>query len=323
MNPGAQALPFGRVSGWSSDAGYKRAVRPFAGRDLVEWWRRGWGRGAPVAHWCGRAVRGAATGLWQSARIFEEDWLVGGEWLEGGAAWTPDPPRVWCGACGGSVGPGERHSPCLACRGRRPLGDGVVRLGEYAPPLQTWIMRLKYGMDDVAGEWLGTRLAAAVRRARAIDLERTLVVPVPMAWLRRWHRGIDHARVLAAAVAGTLGVPLVQPLRHLGGVPRSAQERSERRRPRICERGGRWRRGGRPLRGWTVVLIDDVLTTGATLREGVRWLRGMGATEVRVAVVAVTPAPDRRGVLGRGGEVGSGSAAEGSKENLARIRQRP
>jgi predicted amidophosphoribosyltransferase len=294
-------------------------VRWIIERVLGEWWRHSPRRAMVAARSVQAAARFAVGGLSRSARIFEKDWLVGGEWLEGGGAWSPDPAGTWCERCGGSVGPGERRAPCLACSGRRPLGDGVVRLGEYAPPLQTWIMRLKYGMDDVAGEWLGEHLAAALRRGGAIDPERSLVVPVPMAWLRRWHRGIDHARVLGAAVAGTLGVPLVQPLRHLGGVPRSVQERSERRRPRICERGGRWRRRERPLRGWTVVLVDDVLTTGATLREASRWLRGMGASEVRVAVVAVTPAPDRRSGVGRDGEAGSGPFRAGAEENLARI----
>lgn len=244
---------------------------------------------------------GGAVRPWLEAAVWrrvlaavEADWLCGREVLPGGEAWQPDPLDGWCHRCGASVGPGERRSPCAACP-RRPLADAVVRLGPYEPPLREWVLAAKYGMDDLAAERLGELLAAQIRRCGRIDEIRTVVAAVPMPLWRRVHRGIDHAAVIAAAVAGALRVPLVRPLRQRSGPPRSGQDRSARRRARVrprlsAERGGRSR-----LEGLAVILVDDVLTTGATLREAGRWLRWMGAESVVAAIAAVTPTEGQRG----------------------------
>lgn len=151
-----------------------------------------------------------------------------------------------------------------------------------------------------------------------------VVVPVPMPWLRRFERGIDHAQVLASAASAVLGCPCVQPLRQrLGGSQveqggRAARlQRTNRFVPRHRAHGGvaRWcrawwhearsqrsvpsqqsapsRRGvpsersARSLHGAEVIVVDDVRTTGATLQLMAEALRSLGAARVVGAVLAV------------------------------------
>ncbi|MFQ5668740.1 MAG: ComF family protein, partial [Candidatus Binatia bacterium] len=125
-----------------------------------------------------------------------------------------------------------------------------------------------------------------------------LVVPMPMPWTRRVYRGIDHAHVIAAGVARSVEAPLVRILIRRNGPPQATLSRSERLRrgSRGTRLRGAWRRSRRehPLAGAAVILVDDVATTGATLRAAARVLRSLGPSQVVGAVLAVANDPARR-----------------------------
>ena len=97
-------------------------------------------------------------------------------------------------------------------------------------------------------------------------------------------RGIDHARVLARAFSEVTRIPLRQPIRQFGGVMQATLTASQRARRRSGF-GRRWIR--RSLRGRTVILVDDVLTSGKTARSAAIELQRLGAAEVILVVVAV------------------------------------
>lgn len=285
----------GRASGRASGRAARRAADRLAARAAARAVRCGELAAAAARRLGGAASPWLAVAKWRRLlAAVEADWLCSREVLPGAEAWQPDPLDRWCHRCGASVGPGERRSPCAICP-RRPLADAVVRLGPYEPPLREWVLAAKYGMDDLAAERLGELLAAQIRRCGRVDEVRTVVAAVPMPLWRRVHRGIDHAAVIAAAAAGALRIPLVRPLRQRSGPPRSGQDRSERRRARVRPRLLAGSGGRSELEGLAVILVDDVLTTGATLREAGRWLRWMGAESVIAAVAAVTPAEGQRG----------------------------
>jgi ComF family protein len=215
------------------------------------------------------------------------------------SGWQPDEPAAWCPRCGGSVGEDEVNieaaKGCASCRDGSAVADLVVRLGAYRPPLSHLVAATKYQRWSEMAEALGTRLAAAVRRAGALRHgQPTIIVPIPMPLARRVYRGIDHAREIAEAAGRVLGVEVHTVLAKGNGHPQTGMTRTDRRRSR-----GEWMRvrrrvGGWPLEGMDVILIDDVRTTGTTLRTAGRLVGGLGADRVIAAVVAVTDDPARR-----------------------------
>jgi ComF family protein len=145
------------------------------------------------------------------------------------------------------------------------------------------ITKLKYGGErhqaDPLGRW-AARAAAQAPWADAIEL----VVPLPLSRRRRRERGFNQAELLAETIATHLGA-LLRPrgLRKVVDTPPQAGlSRAQRRR----NLDGVFRAAERVVRGRRVLLVDDVLTTGASLSEAARTLRRAGARRVDAAVVA-------------------------------------
>jgi len=210
------------------------------------------------------------------------------------SGFAPDKPAVYCGRCGESIGRGEATaSGCGSCRAGPPLADRVVRLGRYEGDLRRWILAIKYGSRWAEmGVYLGSTLAEAVIAAGVVDTTRVVVIPMPMPWQRRLYRGIDHARVLADGVGRRLGAPVLPVLGRTLGPPQVSLARGRRRR---SGRRGMWlRRASGRVEGRPLLLVDDVRTTGSTLRGAVRLLRRASPECVVAAVVAVADNTARR-----------------------------
>jgi ComF family protein len=215
------------------------------------------------------------------------------------ADWKPDSRDAYCFRCGDSVGPGETTSDgCGSCREGAEfeggIGDGVIRLGPYSEELRDWILKIKYQKWTEMAECVGGLLAQAIRSASVVDLNRTIIVPMPMPWQRRIFRGTDHSRVIAHAMARKLHSPVLAMLAKSLQAPQVTLPPSERRRA-----GGRGLRVRRRLGGWNlqgvhVIVVDDVRTTGATMKAAVRMLRTLKPDRIVCAVVAVSDSKARR-----------------------------
>jgi ComF family protein len=172
---------------------------------------------------------------------------------------------------------------CGACRSRKLLFVAARTIGPYQDELRHAILKAKHASHEPLAIALGQRLAEAV--AHQPFAERPdLVVPVPMHWLKRWWRKTNPAGTVAQAVARELDLPLaagVLACRRLLRRQATLTPAERRRNVRGAFRASpRW-----ALQGKRVLLVDDVMTTGATAHETSRALFQAGAAAVFVATV--------------------------------------
>jgi ComF family protein len=196
------------------------------------------------------------------------------------------PPHPLCPRCGLPLSaPSAGCPPCLAAA---PSFDSARALGLYRPagdghnPLAIAIHALKYRRRRCVAAALGELLALACTAPADV-----VVVPVPLHPTRLRARGYNQAFLLARVLAHHRRLELSHPLER---VRDTAPQRSLGRRARLANLRAAFRiaRAER-VRGRRVLLVDDVLTTGATADACAGVLRAAGATGVDVYTVGRTP----------------------------------
>lgn len=196
--------------------------------------------------------------------------------------WQPDAADVYCPRCGANHRQDDTQRLCAACAALRLPWHSVVRLGAFEPPLSDWIHDMKFHQQwawaRTFGQWLADMDSPAFER------ERVCVCPVPMHWRRRWWRGYNQAALIAEALAKQRGVMAASLLRRTRATWPQTQVAPSQRSVNVSKA---FAPQAVDLDGYTVLLVDDVKTSGATLRGCARALRQAGAAEVHVAVVAV------------------------------------
>ena len=209
--------------------------------------------------------------------------------------WAPDPCDAYCQRCGGSVGEHEADGDgCAACREKRLPWDRAIRLGPFLDPIRTAVLDLKFrGWHQTGtelGRAMGRRLADSLTKAQ-IKPRDAVIVPIPTHWTRRIRFGVDHTLNLSRACGAVSGVPLARVLARRPG-PSQLQVSASARATNVAHA---FRVRKRLKMPGLVVVLDDVRTTGATLRAACRTLRsGCTVDSLWVLTAGVTPSRDRR-----------------------------
>ena len=194
-------------------------------------------------------------------------------------------PHSACPRCAATIGPHtDTKDGCAACRSVSLGFTSAMRLGPYTGRLRDAVLRMKSAHGEGLAEMMGRMLAeATATRLRSEGVE--VVVPVPLHWRRWWERGYNQSASVAREVAAYLGVAFApRLLRRVRYSPQHLQPSATARRENVKD-AFRARRHA-SLRGRTVLLVDDVMTTGSTVGEAARSLRDAGAAKVVVAVLA-------------------------------------
>ncbi len=186
----------------------------------------------------------------------------------------PSAPPTCCPQCGELTTFSER---CGACLNKPPHFDRTFALFRYEFPVDRMIHAFKYGHQLAVGHWLGQLLAERI--APGVDL----IIPLPLHTERLRERGFNQAMEMAREIEKKAKIPVDRNslLRTRPTPPQAGLDHKERRKN---VRGAFECRSD--LSGRHILLVDDVMTTGATLDECARILKLHGATEVSVAVAA-------------------------------------
>lgn len=191
--------------------------------------------------------------------------------------------RPWCIRCGDALA--SDWGVCDRCRARPPSFDVARSAGRYEGALRELLHAFKYGRRRALARPLGAWLRSAGSELLA---GADAVVPVPLHPWRRLRRGFNQADDLAQE----LGLPVWRVLRRTRHGPPQATLPASRRNANVRDAFSARRRVD--LRHLTVVLIDDVMTTGETMGECGRVLREIGAMRVCALTVArAAAAPPR------------------------------
>ncbi|MCA1843644.1 MAG: ComF family protein [Actinobacteria bacterium] len=184
------------------------------------------------------------------------------------------PPAALCPACLAAAG-GAPAPPPPPPRGV----DWWVAASAYQGAVREALARVKYRNARSALPVLASALIEQLREEAVAGLD--VVTWPPTTAGRRRRRGFDQAEHLARAVGRSLGVPVRACLTRRAGVSQTGRSAEERRRGPAFAAG--------PVPGLSVLIVDDVATTGATLSAAARALRSAGARSVAAATVARTP----------------------------------
>lgn len=180
---------------------------------------------------------------------------------------------------------------CPDCAHHLPAFDTASAVWSYGFPVDTLIQDFKYGhhlyLAGFFGQHLARTLIKQLGTARG-NAQPDLIVPMPLHPNRLKDRGFNQAAEIARHAAKHLGLPWCSDalIRLYDTAPQAGLGREERwanlRGAFSCPK---------PLSGARILLVDDVLTTGASLSACAEVLRHAGATRIDVAVLARTPEP--------------------------------
>lgn len=176
--------------------------------------------------------------------------------------------------------PLDEEGRCALCRRGLRGFDAAYSFGFYEDELRELIHLFKYGRIETLAKPLGKLLASALPREQSFDV----IVPMPLHWRKRWQRGFNQSALLAREIGRRTNVPVSGLLRRIKNTAAQAGLTNAKRRLNVSGAFQAKRRAA--LTGQRVLLIDDVMTTGATAASCARALKRAGAAQVTLLTLA-------------------------------------
>jgi competence protein ComFC len=187
----------------------------------------------------------------------------------------------FCYICGR---PASDKNLCRYCSSNTSLDHGRAWLC-FIPPVNTLIHHYKYRKKTRLATILGRAMATIIQSDQLLQ-QADMIAPIPLFWFKRLHRGYNQASILCDVIAANTHIPQHNILRRTRYTRTQTQLLDKHRRRNVT---GAFTVTTDNIAHKKVLLIDDVLTTGATANECARVLKQAGAAEVYTCVAAITP----------------------------------
>ena len=194
---------------------------------------------------------------------------------------TPINADYYCFACQTpflNPHPLDEQGLCGLCRRGLTGFDAAYSFGSYENELRELIHLFKYAGVETLSRPLGKLLLIALPREQRFDV----VVPMPLHWRKQWRRGFNQSELLAREISRAWKMPLKRAVRRVKNTAAQAGLTNAKRRDNVS---GAFR-VKHALQGMRVLLVDDVMTTGATAGACAAALKRVGASHVTLLTLA-------------------------------------
>jgi len=180
----------------------------------------------------------------------------------------------------------------MDCEAHSPEFDRALAALDYTQPWSRLLARLKFQDACHLAPWMAERLAQAWE---ARPQAASVILPMPISRPRLHERGYNQSGLVAQALGKRLGLPVAHDvLQRVKHTPRLMQLDPTQRQAAIAGAFALNPNTRRAIIGRHVAVVDDVMTTGATLNEAALMLRDAGARSVSAWVVARTARSPRQ-----------------------------
>ncbi len=187
-----------------------------------------------------------------------------------------------CFRCSKEIGPFSARTLCEECSSSTHCIEKTWAIYDFNASLRKFFHQIKFGSRHSPLMIFREEIRTFARQN--IPENFSAVVPVPLDWKKRWTRGFNQSKILALFLSQALESPLVELLKKKKPTrPQSILSKRDRER----NLAGSFRYSGKQaLRKETVLLVDDIYTTGNTVRECGRILKANGAAKIYVFALA-------------------------------------
>jgi len=191
-------------------------------------------------------------------------------------------PRPYCGICGRPVN--HDGDTCSECAKLDLRFDRAYSACLYEDRVKELIHKLKYGSGSSLINFFSGIMMDFLKDNREITQGVEAITYVPLDRARMRERGFNQSRLLARGIAKQLDIPLINAIKKIS---RTRHQNELSREERLINLRGAFKaRKGIDLNGKVIMLVDDIMTTGATLSECSKALRNSGVKEIRCLTLA-------------------------------------
>ncbi len=197
-------------------------------------------------------------------------------------------PPALCGICGKPKGRRFTEGICEDCAKERPAFAMARSAALYDGVIKQAMHKFKFGGKTALSPFFGDILFSYLSKGEMPLEEIDLVIPLPLSSKREKQRGYNQSMLLAEEISGRCSINIdITSLKKIRDV---APQFELSRKERLLNVKGAFRSA--PLAGSTILLVDDIYTTGATAKEASQALKDAGAKDVYVLTLARAACPE-------------------------------